>query len=75
MTEPEEEPGFDERLAQLEQKVRELESGKLGLDAALKHFEDGIALTRELRKRLDAAEGKVEELLADGTKQDLDVDG
>jgi len=50
-----------------------LESGKLDLDDALKRFEEGVALTRKLRTRLDAAEGKIEQLLEDGTTRPLDM--
>lgn len=58
---------FEQELEKLERTISQLESGRLDLDAALKQFEEGIALTRKLRARLDAAEGKIEELLADGS--------
>ncbi|MFA5861490.1 MAG: exodeoxyribonuclease VII small subunit [Candidatus Thermoplasmatota archaeon] len=64
---------FAEELKQLEKAIRDLESGKLDLDDALKRFEEGVALTRKLRTRLDAAEGKIEQLLEDGTTRPLDM--
>lgn len=65
---------FQEELQLLEKRVRELESGKLDLDDAMKRFEEGVALTRKLRKRLDEAEGRIEQLLADGSTEELDAD-
>lgn len=65
---------FQEDLQKLEKNIRDLESGRLGLDDALKRFEEGVALTRKLRAKLDEAEGRVEQLLADGSTQPLDVD-
>ena len=64
---------FQDELQKLEKHIRDLESGKLDLDAAMKRFEEGVALTRRLRKRLDEAEGRIEQLLADGTTEALDV--
>lgn len=68
------EPTFAEELQDLERAVRELESGRLDLDAALARFEGGVKLARRLRARLDAAEGAIEELLADGETRELDVE-
>jgi exodeoxyribonuclease VII small subunit len=69
-----EEPTFAEDLKRLEKVIRELEAGRLDLDDALKHFEEGVQLTRRLRAKLDAAEGRIEELLADGKTRALDVE-
>jgi len=68
------EPTFAQDLQKLEKTVRELESGRLDLDDALKRFEEGIALTRKLRTRLDDAEGRIEQLLDDGATRVLDAD-
>jgi exodeoxyribonuclease VII small subunit len=65
---------FEEDLESLESCVEDLEEGELDLDEALARFESGVALTRKLRARLDAAEGRVQELLADGAVRTLDVD-
>lgn len=74
MAKKDEEPTFAEELEALERTVRELEKGELDLDAALARFEKGVALTRRLRARLDAAEQRIEELLADGSVRPLRVD-
>lgn len=65
---------FQHDLQKLEKHIRELESGRLDLDDALKRFEEGVALTRKLRAKLDEAEGRIELLLADRKTQPLDVD-
>jgi len=65
------EPTFADELKALEKILKELESGKLDLDDALQRFETGVQLTRKLRARLDAAERRVEELLADGSTRAL----
>ncbi|MTI14491.1 exodeoxyribonuclease VII small subunit [Sansalvadorimonas verongulae] len=54
---------FETSLRELEQTVRELESGDLPLEQSLKAFEKGIGLTRECQKALEDAEQKVRILL------------
>ena len=73
-TTPDDPATFATQLAHLEQAVKDLETGRLDLDAALKKFEEGVALTRDLRARLDDAEGRIEQLLEDGGVAPLDVD-
>lgn len=64
---------FEDDLEALDAVVGSLEGGELGLDDSLKRFEEGVALARRLRARLEAAEGRVQELLADGSIRALDV--
>ena len=56
-------PDFEAALKELESIVATLEKGDLNLDAALKHFERGIALTRRCQTALKQAELKVEMLV------------
>jgi exodeoxyribonuclease VII small subunit len=56
------EPTFEEAQAELEQIVARLEQGHASLDEAIKLWERGEELYAFCRARLDAAEGKVEEL-------------
>jgi exodeoxyribonuclease VII small subunit len=56
------EPTFEEAQRELEQIVERLESGQAALDEAIALWERGEELYRLCRARLDAAEGKVEEL-------------
>jgi exodeoxyribonuclease VII small subunit len=56
---------FEATLARLEEIVRSLESGELGLEQSLKLFEEGVKLARVCNARLEEAERKVEVLLKD----------
>lgn len=69
---PESAPDFEKALAELEEIVSTLEKGDLSLDAALKHFERGIALTRQCQTSLKEAELKVEQLVERHGKQTLE---
>lgn len=55
---------FEDSLERLSAIVERLESGDLPLEASLALFEEGIVLARASQARLDAAEKRVEELLA-----------
>lgn len=52
-------------LAELEALATELEGGDLPLDQALGRFEHGMTMVRQARRTLDAAERRLEELLAE----------
>jgi len=60
VTDPE--PTFEQAQAELESIVERLEQGQASLDEALALWERGEALYTLCRGKLDAAEGKVEEL-------------
>jgi exodeoxyribonuclease VII small subunit len=53
---------FEEAEKELQQIVERLESGNVPLDDAVALWERGEQLYRLCRERLDAAQGKVEEL-------------
>jgi exodeoxyribonuclease VII small subunit len=57
-----EERTFEQAQAELEQIVERLEQGQASLDEALALWERGEKLYAFCRERLDAAQGKVEEL-------------
>ncbi|HXJ37508.1 MAG TPA: exodeoxyribonuclease VII small subunit [Candidatus Eisenbacteria bacterium] len=63
-------PRFEDSLAELEAVVRRLEQGELPLEDSLAAFERGMGLVRELSKRLEDIEKRVEVLLEreDGTR-------
>ncbi len=63
---------FEECLEQLEKIVTELEKGDLPLEDALKLFEDGMKLSTSCRKELEEAEGRVEILLKQNGKAQLE---
>ena len=56
------EPTFEQAQAELEQIVERLERGQAPLDETLGLWERGEALYAFCRAKLDAAEGRVEEL-------------
>ncbi len=56
---------FEVGVARLEELIEELENGELDLDKSLAVFEEGINLSRQLNKKLDEAEKKLELLLKD----------
>jgi len=57
-----EKPTFEAAEHELEQIVERLESGQAGLDEAIALWERGDELYRFCVSKLDAAQGKVEEL-------------
>ncbi len=60
-------PEFEAGLKQLEAIVAALESGALGLDEALRTFEQGVGIARQCQQTLRAAEQRVQRVLeADG---------
>ena len=59
---------FEKSLESLEELVRELEAGEKGLEESLALFEKGVALAKDLSKRLEDAKTKVEQLSSDGGK-------
>ncbi len=62
------------RLKRLEEILARLESDEVSLEDALKLFEEGVGHVRDAERALAEAELRVEELLADGSSQPLDVD-
>ena len=56
---------FEAALASLEGVVARLESGDLPLEQALEAFEEGVALSRRCTATLDAAERRIEILMAE----------
>lgn len=55
---------FEEGLAQLESLVELLEDGKLGLEDGVEKYRQGVEVLTQLRKELEGAEQRVEELSA-----------
>ena len=56
---------FEQSLEDLEKIVKELESGDLSLEKALKRFEQGMALSKQCSQMLDQTERKVTQLIKD----------
>lgn len=56
---------FNGGLAELEQIIRDLESGQLELEDSLARYERGVALLRALQGKISEAEQKVTVLLGE----------
>lgn len=54
---------FEQSLKQLEQIVRELESGDLPLEQALKKFEEGMELSKFCSQKLEETERRITQLM------------
>ncbi len=65
---------FEQQLADLEATVDRLGEQDLELDEALSLFERGVACLRDAGRLLDAAEGRVEELI-EAASGDLEAIG
>ena len=53
-------PQFEEGLQELQQIVQQLESGQLGLDAALQKYQRGIEVLKKCHNVLKSTERKIE---------------
>jgi exodeoxyribonuclease VII small subunit len=58
--------GFEEAMKELERIVRELESGQVKLDDAVKAYERGTALKTHCENKLAEARTKVEKITGIG---------
>lgn len=56
---------FEDHLRQVEEVVRSLESGKLGLEESIDKYEAGIRAIKECYRILEAAEKKIQLLAKD----------
>ena len=61
---PAEGASFESSIKRLGEIVQMLERGDLPLEESLRLFEEGVTLSRASQQRLDAAEKRVEQLLA-----------
>lgn len=62
---------FEEAMERLEAIVSRLEHGELGLEESLALYEEGVGLARRAQAQLEAVEGKITALLADGRVEEL----
>ena len=59
---------FEQAFEQLEEVVRQLESGELPLEQSIALFERGMALAKLCENKLDEAEQKVHQLVGAGSE-------
>ncbi len=67
-------PTFEAALAELEQVVADMESGKLPLEESLAAYQRGAELLRQCRSRLDDAQQQVR-ILENGSLKDFANNG
>lgn len=61
---------FDESLKELEEIVEKLEQGDIPLEEALDKFQEGISLSRDLKKKLKNAEDTLAKIVTeDGSEE------
>ena len=67
---------FEERLAQVEALIGEMEGGALPLEDALKRYEEGMQALSALEKELQAAQQKLTVLrrAADGSEEEVPLE-
>ena len=58
---------FEEQLTALEAVVERLERGELSLEDSVRLFEEGIKLSSACKLELEAAEGKIQVLVDQGS--------
>ena len=63
---------FEATLKELEDLVKQMESGALGLEESLQAFERGVRLTRQCQGALKDAELRVRALTGNDDFEDLD---
>ena len=64
------EPTFEQAIEQLETIVERIESGEVGLEEAIKQYEQGTALIKRCRAILGSAEKKIAELKVEDAPED-----
>ncbi|MGB7408389.1 MAG: exodeoxyribonuclease VII small subunit [Pontixanthobacter sp.] len=57
---------FEQALSALEDVVKQLESGDVPLDNSITLYERGEVLRKHCQARLDAAQARIEKIVADG---------
>ena len=67
---------FEDHLKMVEEVVRSLESGKLGLDESMEKYEQGVAALKQCHRLLEKAEMKIKLLVKqkDGSLSETDFD-
>ena len=62
---------FDESLLELEKIVAKLEQGDVPLEEALTKFQEGITLSRDLKKTLEDAEKTLAKLVTEDGNEEI----
>ena len=62
---------LEQQIQNLEIIVRQLENDEMGIEEALKLYENGKMLAQEIQKKLEALESKIQVLETDGSLSNL----
>ena len=65
-------PNLETTLAEIAALIEKMEHGELSLDQSLTQFERGITLIKHAQKTLQEAEQKVQILMQNNNKEQLD---
>ena len=68
MAKRDKQPTYEQAVAELETIIEKIESGEIGLEESLKHYEQGMKLLCQCKDILDAAEKKIATLAVDAAK-------
>lgn len=68
------EKSFEENMQDLDQIVKNIESGKMSLEDTLKEFSEGMKLSKYLLSMLDEMDKKVEMIMKDDQNEIKIVD-
>ncbi len=73
---PKKKLSFEERLTQVEALIADMESGSLGLEDALKRYEEGMEALTALEKELQSAQQRLTILrtAADGADEEIPLE-
>jgi len=75
MAKEEKELSFEENLEKLEKIVKDLESGNIPLDDAIKNFNEAMLLAKKCDEKLKVAEEKVNSILnKEGKLEEFNVE-
>ena len=67
----EQEQTFDKSLNELEKIVEQLEQGDVPLEEALDKFQEGITLSRKLKKTLQDAEESLAKIVTESGEEEI----
>ena len=56
------ETGFEQEMKKLQKIVEKIESNEVSLDESISLYEDGLKLSKSLKKQLEAFEKKISEI-------------
>jgi exodeoxyribonuclease VII small subunit len=64
---------FEVLMEELKKTLLKLEQGELPLEDSMSAYEYGVNLVRSAEEKLAKMEGRMEEIMADGSKKELDL--